>query len=214
MRIQAFDFSINLMRSILWQYESAPRAIQLSQNDQDWLEKNQTDFWNDWYTDVFNVDTANSFGLSVWAEILGLRLEIDVQPNIFGVFGFGEFNKNFENGGFGTPADETASLDSESARKLIKLRWFQLTMRPSVKNINEALNNVFGPGKAFVIDGYDMSMNYVFNEEPDYKLRRLLENTDILPRPSTVKVGWTVVPRKTFGFEEYHYNFENGGFAD
>lgn len=213
MRIQPFDFSINLMRSILWQYDGAENAVALARNDQSWINTSYADFWTNWYRDVFDVDTANSFGLSVWARILGLRLEIDAQRNVTSVWGFGVNNKNFENGGFGRASDEVISLDTGSARTLIKLRWFQLTMRPTVPNINAALEDVFGAGAAFVFDSYDMTMTYIFNSEPDYRLRRLLENTEILPRPSTVKVGWMVRYRPSWGFGVHHLNFENGNFG-
>lgn len=213
MRIQAFDFSINLLRSILWQYESATAAIKLAKSDQLWVDKNFDQFWTNWYKDVFNVDTANSFGLSVWARILGIRLEIDTKKKVTSVWGFGLNNKNFGNGGFGRVSNGSATVGLEQARILIKLRWFQLTMRPTVPNINSALASIFGKGSVFVFDNYDMSITYVFSEEPDYKLKQLLENIDLLPRPSTVKVSWMVRYRPSWGFGVNHLNFGNGNFG-
>lgn len=213
MKIQSFDFNVNLLRSILWQYEGASKAVQLARNDQSWVDGNYKKFWDDWYRDVFNVDTATAFGLSVWARILSLRLEIDAQKNVTDVWGFGQYNKNFGHGGFGRASDESLTVGLAQARILIKLRWFQLTMRPTVPNINADLAAIFGDESVFVFDGQDMSMTYVFTSEPDYKLRQLLENTEILPRPSGVKVGWMVTYRPSWGFGANHLNFENGNFG-
>lgn len=211
---QQFDFSVDLMRSILWQYEGAPRAVAMARNDQAWLDGHHSDFWRNWHRDVFDLDSANEFGLAVWARILGVSLEIGAARRVEGVFGFGVNNANFENGNFGRASDGQVSLDIESARKLLKLRWFQLTMRPTTPNINRALENVFGVGKAFVFDNYDMTtVTFMFSSTPDYRLRRLLEKTDILPRPSTVGIKWAVQVRPAWGFGPNHLNFENGNFG-
>ncbi|MEJ2896633.1 DUF2612 domain-containing protein [Bordetella avium] len=212
--VQEFDFSVDLLASILWQYEGAPMAVQLARNDQAWIDASQTKFWHDWRQDVFDLDTANEFGLSVWARILGVSIEVSERRRVDGVFGFGVSNRNFDNGNFGTARDGDTRLDKESARKLLKLRWFQLTMRPTVPNINKAIEDVFGPGAAFVVDSYDMSIvTFMFSAAPDYRLRRLLERTDILPRPSTVGVAWQVQTRPAWGFGPNHLNFENGSFG-
>lgn len=214
MKQQAFDFSVDLMRSILWQYEGAPNAIALARNDQAFINIQHTEFWEDWITDVFDLTTANNFGLAVWARILDLPITISESRNVEDVWGFGVHNQNFNNGGFGIGLDSDILLDTESARQLLRLRWVQLTMRPTVPNINRALNDIFGPGVVEVIDDYDMLYaTYFFQVTPDYKLRRLLERTNVLPRPSTVGVQWVVQVRPAFGFGEHHLNFNNGSFG-
>ena len=67
------EFNVNLMRTILWQYENAPKLKALVQSEQDWANENVTEFWKDWYRDVFNLKTANDFGLNVWSRILMFR---------------------------------------------------------------------------------------------------------------------------------------------
>lgn len=200
------------MRSILWQYESAPNMIALAENDQAFIDTQYSDFWKNWYTDVFNLDTANKFGLAVWARILNIKLEFESKRNVTDVWGFGVNNKNFENGGFGIANDAWNTWDLEFARTLLKLRWFQITMRPTVSNINEALVLIFGENTVFVYDNYNMSITYVFEREPDYRLKLLLQNTDMLPRPSGVKVSWMVQYINSWGYGVHHLNFENGNF--
>jgi len=212
--IQQFDFSVDLLRSILWQYEGSARSVQLARNDQSWLDAHHRSFWLAWHRDVFDLGTANEFGLTVWARILNVSLEISEARRVDCVFGFGANHSNFENGSFGRGQDEEVRLDIESARKLLKLRWFQLTMRPTAPNINRALEMTFGPDSAYVADRYDMSLvTFFFRDPPDYRLRRLLERTDILPRPSTVKVGWAVQAKPSWGFGAHHLNYERGNFG-
>lgn len=213
MRIQAFNFSINLMRSILWQYESAPNMIALAKNDQTFIDTQYSEFWTDWHKDVFDLNTANEFGLAVWARILNIQLEFESKRRVTEVWGFGINNKNFENGGFGIADDSWNSWDLESARILLKLRWFQITMRPTISNINYALTLVFGENVVFAYENYDMSITYVFRQEPNYRLKLLLQNTDMMPRPSGVKVSWMVQYRNSWGYGIHHLNFENGNFG-
>jgi|SRR5690242_10743220 len=90
MNVQKFDFSVNLMQAILWQYNQATTLMALVSQKQTWYTDNQTDFWNDWYTNVFNLLTANSFGLSVWSYILDVPLYIahDPEPADKPIWGF------------------------------------------------------------------------------------------------------------------------------
>ncbi|WP_059215173.1 DUF2612 domain-containing protein [Escherichia albertii] len=75
-KIQEFQFSVDLLRAILWQYNVAENLQGILERKKDWYVINHEQFWSDWYRDVFNMDTANSFGLSVWAIILGIPLVV------------------------------------------------------------------------------------------------------------------------------------------
>ena len=210
--VQQFDPSIDLRQAVLWQYESASKIKALTDLRQKWIDQHHADFWADWYRDVFNINTANDFGLAVWARILNVPLEVDneVQSNKV-AFGFGSFNTNFNNSNFGVPLGSTQALNTEQKRLVIRLRYFQLTSRCTVPEINEFLALAFGSGKAYVLDPQDMSfVTYVFGFQPDSSLKFILEKFDLLPRPSTVGVQWIAPQRPVFGFGEINLNFNNG----
>ncbi|WP_163355796.1 DUF2612 domain-containing protein, partial [Escherichia coli] len=81
--------------------------------------------------------------------------------------------------------DYTLSLTLDQKRMLIRMRYFNLTQSPTVTNINQFLKRFFwrGESKVFVLDPFDMTyMYYVFNFNPDERLRLLLENFDLMPR--------------------------------
>src|ERR1043165_342041 len=104
MRIQSIDYSVNLTQAILWQYNAAENLQAIINKKQEWYDVNQTEFWENWFDDVFNLQTANDFGLSVWSIILGMPFLIATQP-LGPVWGFNEVplintNQNFEHGNF------------------------------------------------------------------------------------------------------------------
>jgi len=212
--VQDITFEVNLWKSILWLHEGAPKALALCEHDQFFADTHVKKFWNDFITDIYNLKTANTFGLSVWARILGSSISISMgapKDN----WGFGSNDKNFENAGFAYSSSGSV-LTIESARKLLLMRWFQLTTAPTIPNINFMLREVFGEGQAYVVDLYEtlpMTMQYFFQEQLPTDLIDVFDNDDVLPRPSGVLCTYSVVPREAFGYGNQHLNFENGSFA-
>lgn len=212
--IQEFDFSVNLMRALLWQYNTAEKLQLLLQQDQDWYNENQTAFWTDWMRDVFNLQTANQFGLTVWSIILNVPIIVAVNPIPGKVgFGWGPLHKNFTHGNFNTNQPTAQQLTVEQARLVLRLRYYQLTTGASVPQINRIMKEVFGPGQVYVLDGNDMTMTYVFTFQPSSQLQYIFQNYDILPRPAGVLLKFSVQTRVYFGFGAIHKNFDRGNFG-
>jgi len=188
-RIQSFDFSIDLLRVILWQYDKADRLVGLLNNKQIAMDENQRDFWQDWYDNVFNLDTANEFGLAVWAIIMNVPLLINapiVNPDKVG-WGFGEFRENFNNGNFNESASGAQFLTIEQRRIVLKMRYRYLTIRPTIPNINQTLINAFGDlGTVFVTDNQDMTMEYTMQFSIPSWIQFVFEELTVFPTPSTV----------------------------
>lgn len=216
-RIQPFEQGVNVMPSILWQYENADKFVRLIQSQQAWIDENQNKFWQDWFRDVFDVDTANSFGLSVWARILGINLAVPTTPTIGNTsWGFGANRRNFGRGNFGRDRDGQINLSLEQQRLVIKLRLAQIIVRPTAYYINEMLEAILNtPGRSvYAYDTLNMEfVVYVFDFAPDSQLRFILENYDLLPRPSGVGVQWIVASRPAWGFGPNRLNFNNGTFG-
>lgn len=87
--IEEFDFSVDVLRALLWRNDESTNLQALLQSKQNWYSTNHEQFWADWVTNVFNLNTANDFGLSVWALILGVPLNLIVAPNVGPQWGFG-----------------------------------------------------------------------------------------------------------------------------
>lgn len=213
MRIQEFDYSVNLLQAILWQYNDALRLQALLEQKQEWYDENQRDFWQNWYRDVFDLRTANDFGLTVWAIILNIPLTITSgdDPDIER-FGFGAFRLNFTRGNF-APSGSGVRLTTEQRRLVLRLRYFQLVSRGAIPEINQFLRSIFGElGNVYVLDGLDMTMTYVFTFAPPKNLFFVLRNFDVLPRPAGVGVNFVITTRLVFGFGPFRANFNRGNF--
>lgn len=212
--VQDINFDVNLWRSILWQHEGAPKALALCEHDQFFADTHVKKFWNDFITDIYNLKTANTFGLYIWARILGSSISISMgspKDN----WGFGSNDKNFENAGFAYSSSGSV-LTIESTRILLLMRFFELTMAPTIPNINYMLQQVFGEGQAYAVDLYEtqaMEMQYFFLEQLPTDLIDVFDKEDVLPRPSGVLCTYSVVPRDAWGLGPNHLNFENGSFA-
>lgn len=210
--IQQFDFSVNLLRAILWQYNDAERLQSLLTQKSEWYEENQEEFWLSWYRDVFNLITANDFGLSVWGIILGIPLSVGLpSTGARPVWGFGAFNQNFFKYNFGRDSAGVAGLTTDQKRLVLRLRYFQLVTDGTVPNVNFILNEIFGMGH--VLDGLDMTASYVFPVALDSAILFVLQNYDLLPRPAGVQLNILVDPGKAFGFDPFYENFNNGTFG-
>lgn len=219
--IEKFDFSVDLLKALLWQYEDAQHLQALLRQKNHWYETFQTAFWQNWYDDVFNLDTANDFGLSVWAIILDVPISLGVAGSgKRAVWGFGKHNGNFSlwdrhknsfGTNFGRDGDIAFALTSSQRRLILKLRYFQLISRGTISEINYVLKNLFGNG-VYVLDGEDMSFSYVFNFVPAAQTLLVLEKFDLLPRPAGVKHKILIQPKNSFGFDPYYLNYNQGNF--
>ena len=215
--IQDIDYSVDLLRCILWQYNDAERLQSLLVQKQDWYNENQSAFWENWTRDVFDLRTANDFGLAVWGRILRESRDAHVAGTgvAYPAFGFGAHRKNFNNGNFRRGKAGYLRLGTEQFRLLLQLRYFKLVSRGTVPEINAFLRRMFqDQGKVYVLDPLDMSFAvYVFSFAPTYWQRFVLADMDALPRPAGVGASIRVVTRKTFGFGPHHLNFR-GTFAE
>lgn len=217
--IQTFDFSVNLLKSIIWQYgTNQPNLQGILQAKQNWYNENQEQFWQDWLTDVFDLRTANDFGCVVWAIILGLPLTLFTTPvaKTTTPWGFDAFNKsNFNNYNFAASASAIVSFTTAEKRMILQLRYRQLVSRGTIPEINKILADVIQPiyGKSYMLDCYNMSQKLICLFSVPSTLLLILEEFDLLPRPATVNTVIIDTTIPVFGFGPTNQNFGNGGFS-
>lgn len=95
-------YSGDITRSLKWLQNNAPRIQSIIQQKADWYSKYNDAFWTNWQENVFDIRTANAFGLVVWCIILGIPLStFNFQPNT-NAFAFGPQRGNFLDGGGNT----------------------------------------------------------------------------------------------------------------
>lgn len=195
-QIQQFDFHVDLMRAILWQYNSAARLQSLLGSKQAWYNQSHQAFWQDWFDNVFNLQTAEVFGLSVWAIILQLPIivEDNPPPAYRPSWGFEDHHRNFDRGNFYSANGGAIVLTPENSRIALRLRYYQLTCRPTVPEINRILGDVFSEaGPIYVEDNLDMTITYKIGFVPNGPLFNLIQSFDLFFRPSGVAATYELI---------------------
>ena len=225
--IQTFDYSVDVLQAILWQYDSAPNISSLLTAKSTWYATNQTGFWTDFYNNIFNLKTANFFGLSVWSYILHVPLFVNPSPDPPGkpLWGFNAFapswptlENTYSNFFFGNFSSSVGGLVLTLAeqRLLLQIRAYQIVSSGNIWDINAFFkflftNNPEWPAGASInaLDGFNMTMTYVFNFDISYSLAQALKLYDVLPRPAGVGINYVVIPvvpvvaGDTFGFNAF-----------
>lgn len=206
-----------------WQRSKARKIIHWINNKDKWYNQNISKHFTDWYSDVFNLDTATDFGLYMWALILDIPLYgvHSGSTKDFEAIGFNDNTStssafyNFTHGGFGLISGDSFGFTTEQDRIALKLKAYILCMNGSCRDINRHLAIIFGEGNVYAIDNLDMTLDYVVSSEELYEFAIALKHIDILPRPSGVQINNITQISKdtnTFGFEENNANFDKGNF--
>lgn len=204
----------DLKRVILWQYENAEKLKALITDQDEWHRENNRLFFQKLHDDFFNIDTANEWGIRLWARILKVPLAKYYEPQSSKIaFGFGSKRRNFKSN-FGSRDGGKVNLTLDQLRMMIKMRYFRLTNQATVYNVNKFLSENITDGNMYVIDGMDMTFAYyVLDFSPDSSFKLLLEDMDFLPRPCGVGTKYNIVGSKKFGFSKNRKNFYQSNFG-
>lgn len=168
-------FSANFSDVILWQYDKSTNLKNLIYKKQSFYNDNVDNFFTNWYRDVFNIDTANHFGLLIWALILGCTEYIEITSNIdHKSFGFGPYHKNFNESNFYL-SNYIYTLPVELLRKVLKAQMYNFNSNGSLYDINKVLNIIYPEHNPYAT--YDKDTNVLTYHFP-IPLNR--ENTNIV----------------------------------
>ena len=50
-----FDYSVDILQNLIWEYDKAPALAALMTQKQNWYDENHEQFWIDWFNNVFNL---------------------------------------------------------------------------------------------------------------------------------------------------------------
>lgn len=199
-------FDVNA--TVISQYQNSATILRLVENMSEYLNKD-IDFGN-FYTFVWNVDTAQGFGLDIWGDIVGVgRLLHIVGPS--GVFGFETPDIPFDWQPWGQAPFSGGGLSGQSYRlgdaayrTLILTKALANIVATTPQALNQLVRNLFpGRGRCYVLDLGGMAMRYVFEFELTSVEFAILTQSGALPHPAGVLVSVVVVPGSdNFGFQE------------
>ena len=185
--IKGLDF----WNTVISQYANSPILTQLIQNVDQYID--QTQNFDSFYDLIWNIDTAQGYGLDVWGRIVGVTRTVQLSGSIF--FGFDEQGNTvdtFGPGGVspfysGSGATNNFNLTDNSFRKLIFAKALANITDGSIKSINQLLLNLFpGRGNCYVTDGLNMTMTYTFSFSLSPVEIAIVTQSGVLPRPPGV----------------------------
>lgn len=200
MKIFNTDFLIDLQKCILWQYDNAPSLKSLINQKQTWYKNNVTDFIEAFKTNVFNINTANDFGLNIWGKILNFSRYITYATGV------------------------VHYCTTEEYRFLLKAQVLKFKMRCTVPEINKFCKILFEDtaNQCYVLDNKNMTITYMLQKDfsdKQWLISWLLDPaqkyTDFLPRPAGVEALISTGYTGYFGFEGSGIEgFDNGIFLN
>lgn len=172
MKIFNKDWLIDLEKSILWQYDKANKLSSLITQKQAWYKENVTDFITNFFSNIFNLKTANDFGLAVWGKLLNFPRQIKKKDD-----------------------DSILDLSTEQYRFLLQAQILKFKMKCTIPEINRYLRIIFNEEtneNVYVIDNHNMTITYIIqpNSLSD-EIKDLIENYDFLPCPTGVSYSTT-----------------------
>jgi hypothetical protein len=186
--IEAFD----LWKTIISQFANSSVLTQLLQNFDSYVD--QTVNMAAFFDNMWNIDTAQGYGLDVWGRIVGVVRTLQVGGDDI-LFGFEEAepgSEPFGSGVFYAGAGLTSNFNlSDSAfRTLIFAKALSNISDGSIKSINQLLINLFPHrGNCFVTDGNNMTMTYTFDFALTSVELAILGQSGVLPKPVGVSAS-------------------------
>lgn len=199
---------IDVEKTIISQYANSPSLVRLVQNMNEYIDPRAN--LDAFFRLVWNVDTAGTYGLNVWGNIVGVSRLLQIPGNdpIVG-FDNASFPKDWfpmSQGRFAMEGEVTTAyeLPNDAYRVLILTKALANIITTTGPAMNRLLRNMFpGRGRAFVRDLGGMAMQFVFNFRLSTVEYAILTQSGALPHPAGVFYSVVVIPGGLFGFQGY-----------
>lgn len=194
---------IEVSRTIISQYANSPTITALIGDMNEWIDP-RADLDN-FYSFVWNIDTAQGFGLDIWGRIVGVERTINVPADTPNPGGF-PF----------TPG--VLTLSDSQYRQLLLVKALSNITDSTAGSLNKLLSKLFeGRGRCYVNDLGGMAMRFVFEFFLYPFEYAILMNSGVTPGPAGVLVNVIQCdPTQTFGFAEaiQFQPFDQGTFYE
>lgn len=188
----------DVQKTVLSQYSCAPTLNALIEAWNQTLDP--TRLIETWFTNVWNLDTAQGYGLDVWGRIVGVERVLTLSTDSF--FGFAEPQDltlqpfNAAPWYSGTQTTSNYRLSDEAFRQLINAKALANITDGSITSLNAILMTLFaGQGDVWVADTSTMTLTYTFNFAPSAVQVSLIQSSGVLMRPAGVRVIYAIKPQ-------------------
>lgn len=192
--ISTFD----VFDTVISQYANSPTLTLLCQNLQQYFD--QTANFSNLFDMIWNVDSAQGYGLDVWGRIVGVSRTLTVASSVF--FGFDQQSPTVDTFGpaggspfyIGVPSTSNYALTDQAYRQLIFAKAFANICDGSIPAINQILMSLFpNRGNCYVTDGLDMTMVYTFEFLLTPLEQAIVSQSGVLPKPVGVEASFVQI---------------------
>lgn len=184
----------NVNLTIISQFANSPTIRQMIDNTNQWIDPARN--FQEFYEKIWNIETAETFGLDLWGRILGVsrRFYVIQSGEYFGFSGNDPDYQPFSQAPFynGSSDSDAVNLDNDTYRNLLMTKALINISNTSIPSLNRIVSKLFtGRGKCYVADVGSMSFSYTF----EFVLTRLDRAIikQILPSPVGVSVAITEI---------------------
>ncbi|SFC86395.1 DUF2612 domain-containing protein [Pragia fontium] len=208
---------------LIWQYKDKPKAKATIELVSEQYQKTAQGLIS--LVEALNIDRAEGKNLDLIGKHVGQSriLNHAMSKELFGFWASLNskgFSQKRQSGGRwykkGSILAESAILDDEDYRFLIRCRIAKNYMTGTIENITELLSFIFN-SESIAYDQYDMSLSVVIKSDDISTFKRYaITQLDILPRPAGVNIYfYTAISNKPFGLlgGVGAYAFNEGQFA-
>lgn len=208
------DVGIDLSRCRIWQYDNAPYLNEVMDLFDSFVKENGENFWKKWESNVFNLKTANTFGLEVWGRILGVERTM-LSPDNFGIdndgnlrlFNIGtrqwyliwQANPQYRVSLDGINQVSNIGISDETYRRVLLSRFFTYYMRGTLPEIQTYFELLFPESQVQVSSNNDMTYDIIFLNALSNEDFNVLTLDGIIPEVAGVRANRITISR-TFGF--------------
>lgn len=197
---------LNVEQTIISQYGTSATITQLVRNMDAYIDP-RADF-DAFYDFVWNVDTAQGFGLDIWGRRVGISRELLIPPPIEN-FGFNEaggsahsFNESPFYDGV-PPESATYILADDAYRQLILVKALANISSTNAPALNRLLQNLFADrGRCYVNDLGNMALRYTFEFDLTPYEFAIITQSGAMPHPAGVSTSMLASDLPLFGFAE------------
>lgn len=188
---------MNVGDTLISQYANSPIICNLIKDIDSYIDprKDIAEFYNV----IWNLDTAEGFGLDFWGKVVGVEREVLIsKKNQF----TGSSLAGDDIGGY--IENSSYRMNDAMFRSMIFIKALSNIIYATAPNINKLVSNLFqNRGRAYYIKNGTMMARYVFEFSLTQVERAVIISTDLLPKPTGVLVDFYEPDfSKTFGFIE------------
>jgi hypothetical protein len=185
---QPFDWT----QTLYSEYANSPVVTQWLDFFSQWIDANES--VDMFYDDLWNIDTAQGYGLDVLGRIVRVDRVIQIVPTQY--LWFEEADETTYGNTFGNSiwyggepiGTSSYALSDDAFRQLILAKAAANIWDGSIPGLNRVLTQLFPGQVCYCTDGGNLTMTYTFTFPLNPVQQSIVTTTGVLPRPAGVAV--------------------------